>query len=144
MAPVEAPVRPATAVASAKPKDDFEREFGEGATDETPSGRTAGAKPKDSDLPERLEESDIMSTVLRHKAEIDQCKSQYQRTDPDSSERLVMRWTVHLDGRTSNVTVQTEEFAGTPVAACLQKVIKKITFPKHQIQHDPVSFPFVL
>ena len=85
-----------------------------------------------------------MSTVLRHKAEIDQCTSQHKKAEPESSGRLVLRWTIHPDGRTSQISAQSEEFVGTPVAACLERLIKKLTFPKHQIQREPVSFPFVL
>lgn len=140
-----APVKATKPAEPAKPKDDFEREFGEGGSpsDEAPKPAKAAAKPA-SDVPEELDESAIMSTVLRHKSEVDQCTRQAKQADPEASGRVVMRWTIHPDGHTSNVSVQNEDFAGTPVAACLERLIKKWSFPKHQAQHDPVSFPFVL
>src|SRR5258708_2970636 len=55
---------------------------------------------------------------------------------------MVMRWQIHTNGRTSNISCQSDEFKGTPLASCLGGLIKTWTFPKHRIQGDPINFQF--
>ena len=58
------------------------------------------------------------------------------------SGKLVMKWTIQTSGRTSNVSVVTDEFKGTYMATCVGGVIKGMSFPKHKKQGEPVQFPF--
>ena len=53
-----------------------------------------------------------------------------------------MKWTIQTSGRTSNVSVVSEEFKGTPIANCVGPLIKSMTFPRHKKQGDPITFPF--
>ncbi|MGA9523186.1 MAG: AgmX/PglI C-terminal domain-containing protein, partial [Myxococcaceae bacterium] len=56
--------------------------------------------------------------------------------------RLVMSWNVSLDGQVSDVSVRSKEFADLPLVGCLTKQIGTWTFPKHEVQHAPIDFPF--
>ena len=47
-----------------------------------------------------------------------------------------------LQGKTSNVSVASEEFKGTVIAGCVGNLIKTMTFPKHKKQGEAITFPF--
>ena len=128
--------------------DEFQKEFGGGGE------RAAGRSEKKSvyvppapgsasaDLPESLGQSDIMSVVVQNKPSILGCVSEQRKRDSSLSGRMVMRWQIHTNGKTSNVSCQTDEFKGTPLASCIGGLIKTWTFPRHKIQGEPINFPF--
>ena len=95
-----------------------------------------------SDVPDTLGQSDIMSVVVQNKPSIMGCVSEQKKRDPSLSGRLVMRWQIHTNGKTSNVSCQSDEFKATPLASCLAGLIKTWTFPKHRSQGEPINFPF--
>ncbi|MGA9526054.1 MAG: AgmX/PglI C-terminal domain-containing protein [Myxococcaceae bacterium] len=92
---------------------------------------------------DELQTSEIFEVIRAHKAEVDACVKAQKAADPETSGRLVMRWEVKLNGRVSNVSVGSNEFAKTPIAGCLKKKIRTWKFPKHQVKHAPIEVPFV-
>ena len=92
--------------------------------------------------PDELETSEIFEVVGSHKAEVAACVQAQKAADPDTSGRLVMSWNVSLDGQVSDVSVRSKEFADLPLVGCLTKQIGTWTFPKHEVQHAPIDFPF--
>ena len=128
--------------------DEFQKEFGGS------SERAAGRSEKKSvyvppapgsasaDLPESLGQSDIMSVVVQNKQSILGCVAEQRKRDANLSGRMVMRWQIHPNGKTSNISCQTDEFKGTPLAGCIGGLIKTWTFPRHKIQGEPINFPF--
>ncbi len=92
--------------------------------------------------PDELETSEVFEVVGSNKAAIESCVQAQKAADPDTSGRLVMRWNVSLDGRVSDVSVRSKEFADLPLVGCLQKEVRTWTFPKHEVEHAPVEFPF--
>ena len=98
--------------------------------------------PGSADIPERLGSSDIMSVVLSNKPAIQKCGHEQKAKDPGVSGKLVVRWTVKTNGRTSNVAVLTDEFRSTYIASCITGLVKSWKFPAHRVQGDPVDFPF--
>jgi predicted Zn finger-like uncharacterized protein len=96
----------------------------------------------DRNLPEQLQQSDIMAVVLANKPAIVKCVNDAKKQDPGVSGKLVMRWTIQPSGKTTSVSVQTDEFRKTYMATCMTNLIKGWTFPKHRKQGSPIDFPF--
>lgn len=89
-----------------------------------------------------LSQSDILSVISADKRQLGACAEEQRRLNPGLTGKLVMKWTIRLDGTVSNVTVVTTEFAKTPIAACVMKRIKTWRFPRHTVTGEPVQFPF--
>jgi predicted Zn finger-like uncharacterized protein len=96
-----------------------------------------GGKTQDS-----LAQSDIMAVVLANKPAIVKCVNEQKKKDPGISGKLVMRWVIQPSGRTTAVSVRTDEFKKTHMATCITGLIKGWNFPKHKKQGDPIDFPF--
>lgn len=133
--------------------DDFDSAFGTGGSSKStpkeepkPEKKTAGYIPPapggSSDLKDELSSSDVMEVVLANKASLGKCVEEQRKKDPGTSGKLLMKWTILPSGRTSNVSVASDEFKGTPIATCVGTLIKGMTFPKHKKQGDPITFPF--
>ncbi len=88
-----------------------------------------------------LDRSDVMVTVLAKKTQLAVCA---ELKEPGTSGKLVMKWTIRLDGTPWNIVVDSgsEELKGTRMAACFANVIRSMRFPRHTVQGDPVKFPF--
>lgn len=136
---------PRKVVDPADSEDDFDREFGGS------SGGTGRNKPGTGYIPpapgggatlERLGQSDIMAVVVSKKAAIVNCVSEQRKRDPGLSGKLVIRWTIQTSGRTTGISVQSDEFKSTYMASCITGLIKGWTFPRHRVQGDPINFPF--
>src|SRR5262249_16412861 len=95
-----------------------------------------------ADVKESLGQGDIMQVVLQNKPKIADCVQQQKAKQPGSGGKLVMKWTVLTSGKVTNVQAATEELKGAPIASCLTGVIKGMSFPKHKVQGEPISFPF--
>jgi hypothetical protein len=98
--------------------------------------------PGQADIPDTLEQSDIMKVVLDNKPSIVKCVNEQKARDPSLSGRLVMRWTILASGRTSGVAVRTDEFKRTHMATCIAGLIRGWKFPRHRTQGEPIDFPF--
>ena len=132
--------------------DDFDSLFGKPkAQQKTQSGSGTGSAPTPYIPPEpggggkaqeTLAQSDIMAVVLNNKPAIVKCVSEQKKRDPDISGKLVMRWVIQTSGRTTSVSVRSEEFKKTYMASCITGLIKGWSFPKHKKQGDPIDFPF--
>lgn len=131
--------------------DDFDDAFGgpKKAVKEEPKPekKTPGYIPpapgsSSANVKEALETSDVMEVVLANKGALGECVKQQRAKDPGTSGKLLMKWTIQASGKTSNVSVASEEFKGTPIAGCVGNLIKGMTFPRHKKQGDPITFPF--
>jgi predicted Zn finger-like uncharacterized protein len=149
--PEPAVARPASSKSSSDEGegDDFDDLFGTGKK----SGKQSGEKTPSTYIPpepgsassntlERLGQSDIMSVVVANKPAIVKCVNEQKKQQPGLTGKLVMRWTIQTNGRTSGVAVRSEEFKKTYMANCISGLIKGWTFPKHKKQGEPIDFPF--
>lgn len=146
--------RPEPAIARPSPKpsndegDDFDDLFGTGkksgkqGSDKTPSTYIPPEPGGGSSTLERLGQSDIMAVVVANKAAIVKCVNEQKKQQPGLTGKLVMRWTIQTSGRTTGVSVRSEEFKKTYMANCISGLIKGWTFPKHRKQGAPIDFPF--
>ncbi|MBX5480232.1 MAG: AgmX/PglI C-terminal domain-containing protein [Myxococcaceae bacterium] len=92
--------------------------------------------------PDELESSEIAEVVAQHRAEIDACIRAQRAAAPELSGRLVMQWSVSLDGRVSDIRAQSAGRTTAALADCLKQAIAGWRFPKHEVPHGPVEFPF--
>lgn len=135
--------------------DDFDKAFGgsgdsKKAKEPEPKStekKTAGYIPpapgsSNADVKESLGQSDIMEVVLANKGALGKCVEQQRAKDPGTTGKLLMKWTIQTSGKTSNVSVASDEHKGTVIASCVGNLIKTMTFPKHKKQGDPITFPF--
>ncbi len=134
--------------------DDFDKAFG-GSSNKAPAKEEAPKSEKrppgyippapgaaSGDVKESLGQSDIMEVVLGNKSALSKCVEEQRKKDPATTGRLQMKWTIQTNGRTSNVSVASEEFKGTLIANCVGQLIKSWQFPRHKKQGDPITFPF--
>jgi predicted Zn finger-like uncharacterized protein len=138
--------------------DDFDAIFGGGGDSSGSSQPAASASnsggskkhssvyvppaPGGADVPDTLEQSDIMKVVLDNKPAIVKCVNEQKAQDPNLSGRLVVRWTILTSGHTSGVTVRSDEFKRTHMASCIAGLVKGWKFPRHKTQGEPIDFPF--
>lgn len=81
----------------------------------------------------------IRSQLVRVKA----CWELSLRTNPTLSGRIVMHWTVDLDGVPRQVGVESSTMQPSAVPGCLRTLIEGWRFPKPTGGSVEVSFPFV-
>ena len=122
--------------------DEFEREFGDSKSSKKPGTGYIPPAPGGANLPERLNQSDIMSVVVANKGAIINCVNEQKKRSPGMSGKLVMRWTIQTSGKTTGISAQSAEFKSTYMATCLSGLIRGWTFPRHRIQGEPINFPF--
>jgi hypothetical protein len=82
--------------------------------------------------------------VVDAKPDIVTCVKEQNRVAPKLTGKLVLHWSVETDGTTSGVGVAlaSAAFKGTHFAMCLTKLAENWQFPKHQVKHAPIDFPF--
>jgi predicted Zn finger-like uncharacterized protein len=148
----EAISKPSTKPADDGLGDDFDDLFGTKKPEKKPTGSQGGNTPSTyippepgggANVPERLGQSDIMAVVVANKPAIVKCVNEQKKKDPGLNGRLVMRWVIQPNGRTTGVSVKSEEFKKTYMASCISGLIKGWNFPKHKKQGDPIDFPFI-
>ncbi|MBN1206242.1 MAG: AgmX/PglI C-terminal domain-containing protein [Myxococcaceae bacterium] len=159
-APAPAPAAVAKATPPAPPKEsgfeeldeDFARELGftPDATPKVPESK--GPKnvyiPPDPNEPiaERLTPAEVQKVVVANRPAIASCVRRHKEAGIPglSGGRFVMRWSVYPDsGATYDIAMETDVLKGTPLATCLQDLVRRWRFPRHRVQQDPIRFPFV-
>ena len=155
-APAEKVEKPAPAEKkSAKSEeDDFDKAFGGGDSAKDSPKAAAPEKKKSgpyippapgaasNDVKESLGQADVFEVVSGYKPALAKCVEEQRKKEPGVTGKLVMKWNIQTSGKTSNVSVQSEEFKSTYMAGCVGGLIKSWTFPKHKVAGDPIVFPF--
>jgi hypothetical protein len=83
-----------------------------------------------------------MEVVLANKPSLAKCVEEQKKREPGVTGKLVMKWQIQTSGKTSQVSVVTDEFKGTYMAGCVGGLIKGWVFPRHKNQGEPIQFPF--
>ncbi len=133
--------------------DDFDKAFGGGdspkdtakpAAEKKKSGPYIPPAPgaASNDVKESLGQADVFEVVSGYKPALAKCVEEQRKKEPGVTGKLVMKWNIQTSGKTSNVSVQSEEFKTTYMAGCVGGLIKSWTFPKHKVAGDPIVFPF--
>lgn len=120
--------------------DTFDDLFGDTKKDE---GRFNPDPAPTNQTKQSLDQSDILEGVMAARSQLQACFAEQRRLQPSvTSGKVVMKWTIGTDGRVKSVSVVPGDFANSPFAACLKRVISKLVFPPHSIAGEPVQFPF--
>jgi len=133
-------------------EDDFDKAFG-GDSKDTPKTGAENKKKTgpyippapgsaSTDVKESLGQADVFEVVSGQKAGLQKCVEEQRKKEPGVSGKLVMKWNIQTSGKTSNISVQSEEFKATYMAGCVGGLIKGWVFPKHKVAGDPILFPF--
>ncbi|MDY7226033.1 AgmX/PglI C-terminal domain-containing protein [Hyalangium rubrum] len=157
-APAPVAVAKATPASPAPRKKDGYSEYDEefarelGFTDDAPAHAPESKGPKavyippapGVNLPEKLTPQDIQQVVVANQPAIVSCLRRFKDSVPEGSGgKFVMRWFVHADGSTYGTMMETSALRGTPLATCLEGLVRGWKFPKHRVQQqEPVRFPF--
>lgn len=91
-----------------------------------------------------IRSADIMRVVVSNKASVAGSIQEHRaRTEPGAKGKFVARWSVLPDGSTEGATVESAEFRGTPLAECIEGLVRGWKFPRHRVaQQEPIRFPF--
>ncbi len=90
---------------------------------------------------ERLEPQHVKDVVLAARSDLQRC-ADGQPNLAKGKTTLTVKWVIGTDGRVSRVELVGDELKRTHLASCVMKLVKLWQFPKHQVQGDPVVFPF--
>ncbi|SEU27571.1 AgmX/PglI C-terminal domain-containing protein [Stigmatella erecta] len=94
------------------------------------------------ELPERLEPSEIQSVVVANQPAIASCIRRHKEATGSEGGSFVLRWTILASGSTAQVGMASEEMRGTPLARCIEGLVRGWKFPRHRVQQAPIQFPF--
>ncbi|MER2561653.1 MAG: VIT domain-containing protein [Myxococcaceae bacterium] len=120
--------------------DRFDNLFGDSKKDE---GRFNPDPAPTNQTKRSLDQADILEGVLTARSQWQACIAEQHTLQPSvTNGKVVMKWTIGTDGRVKSVSVVPGEFANSPFAACLKRVIWKLQFPLHSVAGEPVQFPF--
>ena len=81
--------------------------------------------------------------VKRKASALRNCYERQLLADPELSGKIVMRWKVQLDGKASDVSVQSSTMKNAKVEKCMTRVIKRMRFDKPDGGICVIDFPFV-
>ncbi|WP_225412696.1 AgmX/PglI C-terminal domain-containing protein [Stigmatella hybrida] len=95
-----------------------------------------------SGLPERLEPSEIQRVVVANQPAIASCIRRHKEATGSEGGSFVLRWTILSSGSTAQVGMASEEMRGTPLARCIEGLVRGWKFPRHRVQQAPIQFPF--
>ncbi|QSQ20863.1 AgmX/PglI C-terminal domain-containing protein [Pyxidicoccus parkwayensis] len=130
--------------------EDFARELG--FTDDAKAKPDAPKEPERTvyippspDAKERLTPDDVKGVVVANQPAITACIRQHaQGTPMEKGGRFMVRWSINPSGDTSNVSMDTDTLKATPLAHCIEDVVRHWKFPVHQVRmEEPIRFPFV-
>ncbi|SES85387.1 hypothetical protein SAMN05443572_101378 [Myxococcus fulvus] len=130
--------------------EEFARELGfteeadAQAAEDTAPTRTVYVPPA-LEAKQHLTPEDVRQVVLANQPAITACLRQHAAdTSAEKSGRFVMRWSVQPGGETTNVAMDTQALRATPLAGCIEGVVRTWKFPVHAVRmQEPIRFPFV-
>jgi hypothetical protein len=130
--------------------EDFARELGF-TEDAEPKAPTHAAPertvyvPPAPDAKEHLTPDDVKAVVVANQPAITACIRQHAKGTPvEAGGRFLVRWSVLPSGGTTGVSMDTDTLKATPLAGCIEDVVRRWKFPVHQVRmEEPIRFPFV-
>jgi len=109
-------------------------------TVETPSG--ASAKRPSVSQPVTLNPETIAAVLGRNRAKILHCFEAGRAALSQNEGEIVLEMTIVSSGRVSAASVATPAYAGTPIAECILREVKRLRFPRHRDAELAISMPF--
>ncbi|GHG86703.1 hypothetical protein GCM10012319_43900 [Comamonas sp. KCTC 72670] len=101
--------------------------------------------PPAIDVKEHLTPEDVKQVVVTNQPAITAClRSHAKGTPVEAGGRFVVQWSVLPSGETLNVGLDHSALRATPLARCVEDVVRRWKFPVHQVRmQEPIRFPFV-
>ncbi len=101
--------------------------------------------PPAIDVKEHLTPEDVKQVVVTNQPAITAClRSHAKGTPVEAGGRFVVQWSVLPSGETLNVSLDNSALRATPLARCVEDVVRRWKFPVHQVRmQEPIRFPFV-
>ncbi|AGC41834.1 hypothetical protein MYSTI_00484 [Myxococcus stipitatus DSM 14675] len=129
--------------------EEFARELGfteEAAPEasEPTAARTVYVPPELGEK-EHLTADDIQQVVVANQPAVAECLHQHAAESLlEKGGHFVVSWSVQPGGETTDVAMDTPALRATPVASCIEGVVRGWKFPMHAVRMPaPIHFPFV-
>jgi hypothetical protein len=111
----------------------------------SPKGATPApaspAAPAAGGVKERLDRDDILSTVRKNQAAVNQCKPMVKAPGT----RVEVRLVIEPSGSVSAVSLLApEEYKGSPLEGCMKERVGRFSFPKFSSSPMSIKLPFIL
>jgi hypothetical protein len=90
-----------------------------------------------------LSKEEIQKVINQHIGEIQYCYEKQLRTQPGLSGRVVLDWTVNLQGKVTVVKVSQSTLASSEATNCMMQKLKTWKFPSPRGGAVSIVFPFV-
>lgn len=130
--------------------EDFARELGftedaESKGEEDPRAQRTVYIPPAPDAKEHLTPDDVKQVVVTNQPAITACIRQHAEGTPvEGGGRFLVKWSVLPSGDTAQVSMDTDTLRATPLARCIEDVVRRWKFPAHRARmQEPIRFPFV-
>jgi predicted Zn finger-like uncharacterized protein len=121
--------------------DDLLAEGDRAGSKPAPRAAAAAAEAAAEDVPEQLEETDILRVLRKYKADINACKEKQAKDDPGLEGVMTVNLVVLKTGRTSQPTVAPDKFKSSSVGKCVVNSVKGWKFPQFSGRPMPIDFP---
>lgn len=121
--------------------DDLLAEGDRAGSKPAPRAAAAAAEPAAEDVPDQLEETDILRVLRKYKADINACKEKQAKDDPGLEGVMTVNLVVLKTGRTSQPTVAPDKFKSSAVGKCVVNSVKGWKFPPFSGRPMPIDFP---
>ncbi|MCC7383709.1 MAG: zinc-ribbon domain-containing protein [Deltaproteobacteria bacterium] len=104
----------------------------------------AAAASESSDLPDQLEDADVLRTLRKHKGDINACRDRQAKADPNLEGVMTVTFVVLKTGRTSQHAVSPDKFRSSVVGKCVIESVKGWKFPQFTGRPLPIDFPVMV
>jgi hypothetical protein len=130
--------------------EDFARQLGftedaEPKAETDPRSTRTVYVPPAPDAKEYLTPDDVKQVVVTNQPAITACIRQHAKGTPvEKGGRFLVKWSVLPAGNTIQVSMDTDTLRATPLAGCIEDVVRGWKFPAHRVRmQEPIRFPFV-
>jgi len=101
--------------------------------------------PPAPDAKAHLTPDDVKQVVVTNQPAVTACIRQHAKGTPvEKGGRFLVKWSVLPAGDTAQVSMDTDTLRATPLAHCIEDVVRRWKFPAHRVRmQEPIRFPFV-
>ena len=109
----------------------------------TPIGAQTAAAAGDATVKGGLDQAVIRRIIQQHIGEVKRCYEGALEKNKDLAGRVVVRFTIQLDGKVTSSGVAETSLGSPPVERCITDAVATWIFPKPRGGQVEVNYPFV-
>jgi predicted Zn finger-like uncharacterized protein len=109
-----------------------------------PSIKRRAPAPAESDVPESLDEAQILRVLRKYKGEINACREKQAKADPNLEGVMTVKFVVQRSGQTSQHSVGPDKFKSSVVGKCVIDSVRGWRFPQFSKGTMPLDFPVMV